>query len=110
MGVAGEPDLVKTREVPRFECVMVVVGGKQRFFAYDHANRVARFPADPFSRPQAEGLRDLMATAARERKEPMSVVRLESAINGPPKPEPKTKTKPEQPKKTGRHAPQARSH
>ena len=89
---------------------MVVVGGRQRYFAYDHLTRSARFPLDPFSRVQAEALRDLMATAARERKEPLSVVRLESALTGPPKPEkPDPKSKPKQPK-TNRHAPQARSH
>lgn len=101
---------VKTREVPRFEVVMVVVGGKQRYVAFDWTTKEVRYPLDPFSRPQAEALRDLMATAARERKEPLSVVRLESALTGPPKPEkPDPKSKPKQPK-TNRHAPQARSH
>lgn len=101
--VAGEAP--RRRELPRFEVVMVVVGGRQRYFAYDHLHREPKHPLDPFSRVQAEALRDLMATAARERKEPLSTVRLESAVNGPPKPEPKSK-----PKQTNRHAPQARSH
>lgn len=101
----------KTREVPRFETVMVVVRGQQRFVALDHLNKTVRFPLNPFSREQADGLRDLMAIAARERKEPLTVVRLVSAINGPPKPEPKTKPSlPKTTPKSNRHARQAQSH
>jgi hypothetical protein len=103
-----------TRTVPRFEVVMVVAGGKQRFFAFDHLTKAFRAPVDPFSRLQAEGMRDLMTTHAREKGEPLTVTRLVSAIDGPPKPVKAEKAQPTEKsthsRPSDRHKPEARSH
>jgi len=65
-------------ELPRFEIVKIGA----RYCAYDYLTRQARFPRDPKSYQQAEGLVALLAGAARRKGEPLSVQRVWST---PPK-------------------------
>lgn len=77
------------REVPRFEVVTVQVWGRLRFAVVDHLTKGTRFPLDPFSRPQADGMCALLATQAREKGEPLTVERPVSAIYTAPPPKEK---------------------
>jgi hypothetical protein len=72
------------RFVPRFEVVTVQVWGRLRYAVIDHLTKAHRFPLDPFSEPQAEGLCALLATKARENKEALTVDRPVSALYTPP--------------------------
>lgn len=101
-GVAGGK-----RRLPRFETVLVVAGGRQRFFAYDHLTKEVRRPLDPFSRVQADGLRDLMAADARKKEEPLTVERLVASLSPPTPTRPPKEPKPST---ASRHKPEARSH
>lgn len=98
-------DVEARRELPRFEVILVVVGGRQKFFIIDHLTKESRAPINPLSREQADGLCALMATNAREKGEQLTVKRLVSALSPPPQPQKAAK-----PSRENRHAPQARSH
>jgi hypothetical protein len=98
-------DVAARRELPRFEVILVVVGGRTKFFVIDHLTKQSTAPINPLSREQAEGLCGLMATNAREKGEQLTVNRLVSALSPPPQPK-----RERSPKQTNRHAPQARSH
>lgn len=65
-------------ELPRFEIVRVGA----HYCAYDYLTRQTRFPLDPKSYAQAEGLVALLASEARQKGEPLSVQRVWST---PPK-------------------------
>lgn len=78
----------KKEALPRFELVKVGT----RFCAYDYLTHQARFPADPRSYVQAEGLVALLADEARKKGEMLSVQRVWTTL--PKKP---GKTSPNQP-------------
>jgi hypothetical protein len=96
------------RTLPRFEVIMVVSGGRQRFYALDHLTKESRVPLDPFSRVQAEGLVALMANRARENKEPLTVERLVASLTPPPSPKRERNVQRSNP--ADRHKPEARTH
>lgn len=96
------------RFVPRFEVVSVQVWGKLRYVVVDHLTKATRFPLDPFSQPQAEGLCALLATKARENKEALTVERLVSALyTAPPKKERANKLTPSETHNLRQSKPQA---
>lgn len=59
------------RELPRFEVVQVM----RKFMAFDHLTKEPYYPAHPHSKEEAFGLVALLASRAREKGEPLSVVR-----------------------------------
>jgi hypothetical protein len=62
---------VPKRELPRFEVVKVL----NKFFAFDHLTKTPHYPVHPRSKEEAFGLVALLAGRAREKGEPLSVVR-----------------------------------
>lgn len=70
----------KQRRLPRFEVVKHTAG---RYCAYDYLTKTARFPVDPRSFEQAQGLVEVMSAQARAQGEELSVVRADTPSAAP---------------------------
>jgi hypothetical protein len=67
------------RDLPRFAVVTVTTGGKRKYIAYDFLTKEGHLPVHPASREEAFALVAVLASAARERKEALSLLRRDTA-------------------------------
>jgi hypothetical protein len=62
-----------SQSIPRFAVVVVTIGGKRKFLAYDHLTKKVHYPVHASSQEEAQGLVVKLANEARARKEALSL-------------------------------------